>query len=123
LIDVYCGADGVATGSTRLSQAARENAERTAREQELESRKRELARKQEALEARVKAIRKEFDAEAEEARRIIRQQMERAEVLREDQNSMARRRGAAAATSKNNGRQEQSKGTRVRQTRPEPVHK
>jgi circadian clock protein KaiC len=123
LIEAYSGPDGVLTGSMRLSQAAREKAERLAHEQELEARRRELARKQEALEARIEAMRKEFEAEAEEARHIIHQQMQRAEVLREDQKSMARRRGAAAAYPKNNGRQEYSKGTTPRERKPERVHK
>ena len=55
------------TGSARLSQEAREKAEALARQEEAERRNRERKRKREALEARIAALRKEFEAEEEEA--------------------------------------------------------
>lgn len=62
LLDVYVGPGGVLTGSSRLSQEARERAA-------AERRQRERARKQEALEARIIALRKEYELEEDEAER------------------------------------------------------
>jgi circadian clock protein KaiC len=66
LLDVYVGPEGVLTGSSRLSQEAREKAAEAARQQETERRQRDLQRKREALEARILALRKEFEAEQEQ---------------------------------------------------------
>jgi circadian clock protein KaiC len=67
LLDVYVGPEGVLTGSSRLSQEAREQASTQARQDEVERRERERARKREALEARIAALRKEFEADDDEA--------------------------------------------------------
>jgi circadian clock protein KaiC len=66
LLDVYVGPEGVLTGSSRLSQEARERAEALALQQETERKQRVWIRKQEALEARISSLRKEFEAEGEE---------------------------------------------------------
>jgi circadian clock protein KaiC len=66
LLDVYVGPGGVLTGSSRISQEARERAEEAIRQQEAERRRRDLQRKSEALEARILALRKEFEAEREQ---------------------------------------------------------
>ena len=66
LLDVYVGPEGVLTGSSRLSQEAREKAADGARRQETDRRERDLQRKREALEARILALRKEFEAEQEQ---------------------------------------------------------
>jgi circadian clock protein KaiC len=66
LLDVYVGPEGVLTGSSRLSQEAREKADALARRQDAERKDRDRMRKREALEARIVALRKEFEvAEAE----------------------------------------------------------
>jgi circadian clock protein KaiC len=88
LADVYLGADCVLTGSARLSQEARERAEALLREQEIQGKQRELDRKREALEARITALRKEFEAEEEEARRAIGQERAREEALGLDRGRM-----------------------------------
>src|SRR5262249_52593831 len=88
LADVYLGADGVLTGSARQSQEAREQAAILLRRQEIEGKQREIERKREAMEARIIAMRKEFEAEAEEASRIIGQEEMRADVLRDDRSRM-----------------------------------
>jgi circadian clock protein KaiC len=66
VLDVYVGPEGVLTGSSRLSQEAREKAAEIARRQEADRRERDLQRKREALEARILALRKEFEAEQEQ---------------------------------------------------------
>ncbi|MGA7821870.1 MAG: circadian clock protein KaiC [Candidatus Sulfotelmatobacter sp.] len=94
LLDVYVGAEGVLTGSSRLSQEAREKAEALARQEEAERRNRERKRKREALEARIAALRKEFEAEEEEAATLDAQESARESILGEERNAMARSRRA-----------------------------
>lgn len=62
LLDVYLGPEGVLTGSARLSQEAREKAADAARRDTVAGRLRELEVKREALEARIGALRMEFEA-------------------------------------------------------------
>ena len=97
LMDVYVGAAGVLTGSSRLSQETRERAAVLAREQEMEGRRRERERKREALEARIFAMRKEFEAEDEEAARLADQDQSREQELALDREAMARSRQSDAA--------------------------
>ena len=94
LLDVYVGPRGVLTGSSRLSQEARERAEALLRQQEMEARQRERERKREALEARILALRKEFEAEDLEARQISAEETAREQVTARDREEMARSRGA-----------------------------
>ena len=91
---VYTGPHGVLTGSARLAQEAREEADALLRRQEIDGLERALERKREALEARVEAFRKEFAAEAEELRRGIDQAKAREEMLERDRRAMAESRWA-----------------------------
>jgi circadian clock protein KaiC len=92
ILDVYLGPEGVLTGSMRLSQEAREKAEVLAQQQEVEAKESERKRRREAMEARIAAIRKEFDAEEYEAQREINIHQQRATVVRSDRERMARSR-------------------------------
>jgi circadian clock protein KaiC len=92
IIDAYLGPEGVLTGSARLSQEAREKAVELARCEQIASRQRELDRKRAALEARIAALRVEFEAEELEAGRTISQEQERAEMLLRDRAEMSIRR-------------------------------
>jgi circadian clock protein KaiC len=94
LLDVYVGPEGVLTGSSRLSQEAREKAVALARKEEADRRKRDLDRKRDALRAHILALRKEFDAEQEEAERVRSQETSREEVLVGDRAAMVRSRSA-----------------------------
>ncbi|HEY0962577.1 MAG TPA: circadian clock protein KaiC, partial [Pseudomonadales bacterium] len=94
LVDVYVGPEGVLTGSLRLTQEARENAEAVAQQEELEARRRERERRREALEARIEALRMEFDAEEQEAQREISNQQRRADTVQSDRTRMATSRKA-----------------------------
>ena len=67
LLDVYVGSDGVLTGSARLSQETKDDAEQLLRQQEIGRKQFGLERKREALEAQIVVLRSEFDAEASEA--------------------------------------------------------
>ena len=100
LLDVYVGPEGVLTGSSRLSQEAREQAAALARQQDAERTERERARKREALEARIAALRKEFEVEEEESETASTQEVLRDRVILETRNAMARSRKADAEGSK-----------------------
>jgi circadian clock protein KaiC len=89
LQDVYVGPEGVLTGSLRLSQEARERAEATLRRQEAERRKRNREWRREVLEARILAMRKEFEAEEEQSALEASYQAEREQTLAEDREKMA----------------------------------
>ncbi len=94
LLDVYVGPDGVLTGSSRLSQEARENAALQMRRQDAERKDRERIRKRELLEARIAALRKEFEMEEEEAETYVAQEVSREKLIAENREAMARSRHA-----------------------------
>jgi len=62
LLDVYIGKEGVLTGSSRISQEAREASEQMLRDQEIERKRHELDRKQKALEAQIALLQTEFES-------------------------------------------------------------
>ena len=97
LLDVYVGPEGVLTGSSRLSQEAREQAAALARQRDAERSERERTRKREALEARIAALRKEFEVEEEESKAASTQEVLRDRLILETRNAMARSRKADAA--------------------------
>jgi circadian clock protein KaiC len=94
LLDVSVGPEGVLTGSSRLSQEARENAEALARQQEVARRVRERSRKREVLEARIAALRKEFELEEEDAATLGLEEVSREKLITATRQAMARSRQA-----------------------------
>jgi len=94
LLDVYVGPDGVLTGSSRLSQEAREKANTLARQQDAERKDRDRMRKREALEARIAALRKEFEVEEAEAEAASLQDASREEMIADNREAMSRSRQA-----------------------------
>jgi circadian clock protein KaiC len=97
LLNVYVGPEGVLTGSSRLSQEAREQAAAVERQQEAQRKERERTRKREALEARIAALRKEFEVEEEEAATSASQDVSREKVIAENREAMSRSRQADLA--------------------------
>ncbi len=89
LLDVYVGADGVLTGSARLTQEARDEAEQLLRRQEIGSRQFGLERKREAMEAQVVVLRSEFEAEKSETLKMIGVEKARNEMFTEDKVRMS----------------------------------
>jgi circadian clock protein KaiC len=71
LRDAYLGPEGVLTGSARLAQEAKEERSETLRRQEADVRQRQLERRRQAMEAKIAAIRLEYQADEEELRREI----------------------------------------------------
>jgi circadian clock protein KaiC len=94
LLNVYVGPEGVLTGSSRLSQEAREQAAAVERQLEAQRKQRERTRKREALEARIAALRKEFEVEEEEAATSASQNVSREKVIAENREAMSRSRQA-----------------------------
>jgi circadian clock protein KaiC len=73
LVDVYTGGGTVLTGTARVAQAAREQAERVLREQALERRRRELDREREAVDAQIKSLQAGIEARADELAHQVRE--------------------------------------------------
>ncbi|HEV2401001.1 MAG TPA: circadian clock protein KaiC [Candidatus Sulfotelmatobacter sp.] len=89
LLDVYVGPQGVLTGSSRVSLEAKERAAGVALQQEAERKERERQRKREALEARILALRKEFEVEDTESAMLASEELTRKDTLDQDRRAMA----------------------------------
>jgi circadian clock protein KaiC len=96
LLDVYVGPEGVLTGSARLSQQAKDDAEQLMLQQEIGRKQFGLKRKREAIEAQIAVLRSEFDAEVTETLRSIKYDKARIERYLRDQTIMAKSRKADA---------------------------
>ena len=92
LLDVYVGADGVLTGSARLSQETKDEAEQLLRQQEIGRKQFGLERKREAMEAQIVVLRSEFEAEKSEALKVIGIEKARNERFTQDKAKMAKSR-------------------------------
>jgi len=106
LLDVYVGADGVLTGSARLSQETKDDAEQLLRQQEIRRRQFELERRREAVEAQIVILQSEFKAEESEALKVIGIQNARNERFADDKTKMAKSRKADVRMKTTGTRQE-----------------
>jgi circadian clock protein KaiC len=112
LLDVYVGPDGVLTGSSRLSQEAREKSAALARRQDAERRDRDRKRKREALEARIAALRKEFEVEEAEVETAGEEDASREEMIADNREAMSRSRRADLVKDGVDGKRKRRKGAR-----------
>ena len=92
LLDVYVGADGVLTGSARLSQETKDEAEQLLRQQEIGSKQFGLERKRDAMEAQIVVLRSEFEAEESDALKVIGIEKARNERFTQDKVKMGKSR-------------------------------
>jgi circadian clock protein KaiC len=92
LTDVYVGPEGVLTGAARLTQEAKINAAAMIRTQELDARTRAVKRKREVLEAKIAALRAEYECELEDLENAIEQEQKRQEMLEADREALAEHR-------------------------------
>lgn len=92
LIPAYVGPGGVLTGSSRLSQEAREKSEALLRQQENLRKQMEISRKRLSLQAQIASLQSEFDAVEQEAQQSIREQQEREEECKADLANMVKSR-------------------------------
>ena len=98
LIDVYVGAEGVLTGSARLSQAARERAAAETRREEAAVLQRRLDRRRATLEAQIAALQAELQSEEEDVGRRLRQAAQQEQDRQGDRTAMASARRADSGT-------------------------
>ena len=89
LTEVYLGPDGVLTGSARLAQEAKEMATAAQRNQEIERKRGELARRQQALEAQIAVLQLQFQTDKEEMERDIFTEQMYLEKLEQSRQEMA----------------------------------
>ncbi|PKP32160.1 MAG: KaiC 1 [Bacteroidetes bacterium HGW-Bacteroidetes-16] len=94
LRDVYIGASGVLTGSARIAQEALENSKVFKRKHEIESKKREIARKRGDMESKIATMRADFASEESEAIKILEIEQEMIKRLEQDKMEMAKSRKA-----------------------------
>lgn len=94
LTEVYLGPEGVLTGSARLSQEAKEKATAVLRNLEIERKRGELARRQQALEAQIAVLQLQFQTDKEEMERDITREQAYLEKLEQGRHEMARSRQA-----------------------------
>jgi len=94
LRDVYIGASGVLTGSARIAQEALENSKVLKRKHEIESKKREIARKRGDMESKIATMRADFALEESEAIKILEIEQEMIKRLEQDKMEMAKSRKA-----------------------------
>lgn len=106
LLDVYVGPEGVLTGSSRMSLESREKAAALVARQDAERRDRDRMRKREALEAKIVALRKEFEIEDQESTLIASQEAVRTEMLEHDRRDMALSRQADLTPSRRTNNKE-----------------
>ena len=99
LLDVYVGADGVLTGSARLSQETKDDAEQLLRRQEITRKQFELKRKREEMEAQISLLKSAHAAEESETLKVIGNEETRDERFVEDKAKMAKSRKGDAKSS------------------------
>lgn len=104
LLDVYVGPEGVLTGSARLSQEIKDQAEQLLRQQEIKRKQFELERKHKAIEAQIALLRSEFEAEEAEALKVIAIEKERIEHSSLDKIKMSESRKGDVNIKKRQGR-------------------
>jgi circadian clock protein KaiC len=94
LTEVYLGPEGVLTGSARLAQEAKEKATAVQRSLGIDSKRGELARRQQALEAQIAVLQLQFQTDKEEMERDITCEQAYLEKLEQGRHEMARSRKA-----------------------------
>lgn len=93
LSSVYLGANGVLTGTSRVAQEAREQAQEELRKKDHERRLRALATKRKVIEAQIAMLRAEADAEAAEFDSTVAQEALQENVARRSSDQLALLRG------------------------------
>jgi circadian clock protein KaiC len=94
LIPAYIGSGGVLTGSSRLTQEAKERTDERLRQQEIQLKRKQIDQRRLALQAQIASLHAESAAVEQEAELVIREEEEREEKLKLDRNSLAKSRGA-----------------------------
>jgi circadian clock protein KaiC len=104
LVDVYLGSDGVLTGTSRITQEARELALEQAARQDFERRIRRFTTSQKALESQISVLRAQAETEAAEMDFAMAQELARENTAKAEHAALSKRRGGKQA---GNGRNDQ----------------
>ena len=94
LLDVYVGPEGVLTGSARLSQEAKNDADQLLRKQEIERKQTGLELKREAMEAQIVVLKSAFKEEESKTIKLIDMEKANTKKFAEDKTKMAKSRKA-----------------------------
>ncbi|MBE0539416.1 MAG: circadian clock protein KaiC [Ignavibacterium sp.] len=94
LLDVYVGPEGVLTGSARLSQEAKNDAEQLMYRQEIERKQSGIELKRAALEAQIVVLKSEFKEEESETTKLIEMEQANTKKFADDKRKMAKSRKA-----------------------------
>lgn len=101
LLDVYVGPEGVLTGSARLSQEAKNDADKLLHQQEIERKQSGIELKRAAMEAQIVVLKSEFKEEESETLKLIEMEKATTKKFSENQRKMAVSRKADKLTKKN----------------------
>jgi circadian clock protein KaiC len=110
LIDIYTGSGEALTGSARAAQEAEEKVSEMAHRHEVDRRLRDQERKRKALEAKIAALRAEFEAESEELNMMAEEERARQSVLAEDRLKIAHLRKGKTSAVRRSARKGKGKG-------------
>ena len=94
LLDVYVGPEGVLTGSARLTQEAKNDAEQLSHQQEIERKQSGIELKRAAMEAQIVVLKSEFKEEESETTKLIEMEKANSKKFAEDKRKMAKSRKA-----------------------------
>ena len=97
LLDVYVGPAGVLTGSARLAQEAKEEAEESASQREMQRQQIEAAAKRKALEAQIASLQAQLVGQSQIAERLAAEEQAKAAQDQAERTAMARSRRADVA--------------------------
>lgn len=92
LVPAYIGAAGVLTGSARLSQEAREQAEESLSQQEIRRQRLAMEHRRKAVEAQIEALLAGFKAEEQEFGWAINKEKHKTQMILSDRQAMAQNR-------------------------------
>ena len=92
IVDAYVGAEGVLTGSARVSQEAREKAQLDKRAQDIARRQRQLARRRSTIERQVAELEASLEADEDEQQTLIAEDVAREATLLDDRSILFARR-------------------------------
>jgi len=95
LRDVYVGPEGVMTGSARLAQEAREREQALLRQQEIDRRTHEFARRRRQVEAQIEELRQQLAEEEREVQRLKAEGIDRDKQAGDERAVMSRSRKVA----------------------------
>ena len=95
LVDAYIGPAGVLTGTARVVQQAQEEAEALRRQQGIEGRQRELARRRQAIERQIAELNAGLEAAVDEEALLSGEDRTRQDLLARERQDIATRRSAA----------------------------